>query len=93
VKQCHKCGQVIEIEFVGRRDECPQCKSDLRACLNCDFYEEGRANSCREPQAETVKEKDRSNFCGFFRFKETVAAKKSSRDDADRLWKDLFKKG
>jgi transposase len=93
VKRCHACGTVIELEFVGRRDECPKCRKDLRACLNCDFYEEGRANNCREPQAETVKEKDRSNFCSFFRFKESEAAEpKSGRDEADRLWKDLFKR-
>ncbi len=94
MKRCHRCGQAVDIEFVGRRDECPKCGSDLRVCLNCDFYEEGRANACREPQAETVKEKDRSNFCSFFRFREAegTAEAKSSRTDADRLWQDLFKK-
>jgi hypothetical protein len=93
VKTCFKCRASLDIEFVGRREECPQCGADARVCLNCDFYEEGRGNSCREPQAEQVKEKDRSNFCGYFRFKETAAEKKSGREDADRLWQELFKKG
>jgi hypothetical protein len=93
VKTCFKCGAGLEIDFVGRREECPNCGADVHVCLNCDFYELGRANDCREPQAEPVKEKDRSNFCGFFRFKEAGdAVKKSGKDEADRLWQDLFKK-
>jgi hypothetical protein len=60
-------------------------------CLNCTFYDESRANQCFEPQAERVKEKDRSNYCDYFRFKEE-GQKKSPREDAEKLWKDLFKK-
>ena len=62
---------MIELEEVSRRDECPRCGADLRACLNCTFYAESKANACSEPQAEPVKEKDRANYCDFFGFKET----------------------
>jgi predicted RNA-binding Zn-ribbon protein involved in translation (DUF1610 family) len=91
VKKCHTCGTAIVEESVSRRDECPGCGSDIRVCLNCTFYDESRANQCFEPQAERVKEKDRSNYCDYFRFKEE-GQKKSPREDASRLWKDLFKK-
>ena len=92
MKRCHKCGAEIIIEKASRRDECEACHADLHACLNCTFYDQSRANQCFEPQAERVKEKDRSNYCDFFQFKEE-SGKKSGRDDAERLWKDLFKKG
>ena len=69
MKKCHKCGTVIKEESTSRRDECPGCGSDLRVCLNCTFYDESRANQCFEPQAEKVKEKDRSNYCDYFRLK------------------------
>ncbi|HBA54179.1 MAG TPA: hypothetical protein DCZ04_06920 [Syntrophorhabdus aromaticivorans] len=60
-------------------------------CLNCAFYDEGKANKCRETQAELVKEKDRANYCDYFRFREE-GRKKSGKEEADRLWKELFKK-
>ena len=92
MNKCHKFGAVIDAEKVGRRDECEACHSDLHVCLNCTFYDESRANQCFEPQAEKVKEKDRSNYCDFFRFKDETRAA-SGKEDAERLWKDLFKKG
>ncbi len=91
MKQCHKCGTVIEQEFTSRRDECPTCGSDLRVCLNCSLYDKNRANECFEPQAEKVKEKDRANYCDYFRFKDE-GRKDSSGNDPKKLWNDLFKK-
>ena len=102
MKTCFKCGTAIELEKVSRRDECPRCGTDLRVCLNCAFYAESKANACVEPQAEPVKEKDRANYCDFFRFKEGVtspsalvpgmAQKKSGKAEAEKLWNELFKK-
>jgi hypothetical protein len=60
-------------------------------CLNCSFYAESKANACIEPQAEPVKEKDRANYCDFFRFKETQQ-KKSGKAEAKQAWDELFKK-
>ncbi len=51
---------------VGRREECPSCGSDVHVCKNCQHYDPKIYNECREPQAEVVREKDRSNFCDFF---------------------------
>jgi hypothetical protein len=90
MKKCHKCGADVDIEKVSRRDECRSCGSDLRVCLNCAFYDAGRANQCFEPQVEPVKEKDRANYCDYFQFK--IAGKKTSgKDEAEKIWKDLFR--
>ena len=68
---CQACGKDATVgEKVGRRDQCPFCGADLHCCFNCTFYEEGAYNACREPQAERVIEKGKSNFCDFFRFRE-----------------------
>ena len=91
MKTCFKCGTIVELEKVSRRDECPRCGTDLRVCLNCAFYAESKANACVEPQVEPVKEKDRANYCDFFRFKETTQ-KRSGKADAEKAWNDLFKK-
>lgn len=91
MKKCHKCGTTIDLEKVTRRDECRTCGSDLHVCLNCAFYEEGRANQCIEPQAERVTDKDRSNYCDYFRFKDR-SEQKSGKQEAEKLWDQLFRK-
>ncbi len=72
MKRCHACLNVLEIKTpAGRTETCPFCGADLHCCLNCAHYHVGSYNDCREPQAERVIEKDRSNFCEFFVFKDS----------------------
>ena len=91
MKKCHKCKNIIIAESVFFKDECPHCRSDLHVCLNCVFYDEGKANKCREPQADYVKDRERANFCEYFRFN-NAETKKSEKEAAEGLWKDLFRK-
>jgi hypothetical protein len=92
MKRCFRCNAVVEArEFFSRRDECFKCGADLHVCKNCAFYRPGRSNECDEPQAERVVEKDRSNYCDFFRFKEERESS-SQKDDAKKAWDELFKK-
>jgi hypothetical protein len=90
MRRCYKCQNPVTLEFVSRRDECQVCGSDLRVCLNCILYEETKSNKCREPQAEYVKEKDRSNYCDYFKFKDDQQ-KQSDKETAEMLWGELFK--
>jgi hypothetical protein len=65
---CWKCGASLDAEPLplARRAECPACHADLHVCRLCEFYDPGVANSCREPIADVVKDKERANFCGYF---------------------------
>ncbi len=64
---CHHCKNTWSFEPpMGRSDCCPKCSNDSRVCKNCLFFDLSAYRSCREEQAEWVKEKDRGNFCGFF---------------------------
>ena len=58
--------------------------------MNCTFYEPGKANACKEPQADYVKEKDRRNYCEYFNLSD-VSDKKSGKEEAEKLWQQLFK--
>jgi hypothetical protein len=96
MKRCHACLKALEIKTpVGRREGCPCCGSDLHCCLNCAFHEKGAYNECREPQAERVIEKVRSNFCDFFIFQvaEMDGERGVSRESAKAKMESLFKKG
>ena len=64
---CHGCGTTNEVPTpVSRRESCNRCGAELRCCLNCTFHDRSTYNECREPSAERVVDKDRSNFCDYF---------------------------
>jgi len=96
MKRCHACLKGLEIKTpLGRREICPFCGSDLHCCLNCAFHEMGAYNECREPQAERVIEKNRSNFCDYFVFRvaEMSGKGKNSGESVKTKIESLFKTG
>ncbi len=94
MKVCFRCKKEVDADgTIGRRDTCPFCGADLHCCLNCRFYDLAAYNQCREPQAERVLEKDRSNFCDYFRFRESVHdAPETGGGSAKEKLEALFKK-
>jgi len=94
MKRCSACGKELSVgRKVGRSETCGQCGADLHVCLNCLFYSPGAYNDCREPQAERVVDKKRSNFCDFFVFADDrdrrgrTAGKEDARSRLDALFK------
>jgi ribosomal protein L40E len=93
---CWKCGASLDGEPLplARLAECPACHVDLHVCRLCGFYDPGVANSCREPVADVVKDKEHANFCGYFQprpdaWVETVAvAAQQARASLDALFSD-----
>jgi hypothetical protein len=65
---CWKCGASLAALSLPlmRRDECPKCHAELHVCRMCVDYDTRVAKQCREPTAEEVSDKTRSNFCGHF---------------------------
>jgi hypothetical protein len=91
---CHKCKKEIDVpKTVGRKDICPLCRADLRCCLNCRHHDPKYYNQCRESQAEGVLDKDRANFCDYFKFKDSAlqGTVKGNKDSARKKLDDLFK--
>jgi hypothetical protein len=91
---CRFCGTPLDEKMeVHRSSTCPACGKDLKICLNCRFYSKGIHNDCLETSAEPVRDKDRSNFCDYFQFKDTAGKgatdrKERARDDFRRLFGD-----
>jgi len=90
---CHHCRTNIEIEGkITRDDVCPNCRSDLRCCLNCRFHNESAHNKCDEPVAEFVGVRDRSNFCEFFELNSgSASGDDDGTDEARSAFDSLFK--
>ena len=66
---CWKCGaSLADLTLPLRRlEECRQCHAELHVCKMCEWYSLSVAKHCRETVAEEVKDKERANFCDYFK--------------------------
>jgi hypothetical protein len=66
---CWKCGASLAALSLPlqRLDECKACHAELHVCKLCEWYSTAVAKHCREPIAEEVKDKERANFCDYFK--------------------------
>lgn len=91
---CWKCGKDTGIKSKPTRiDHCVDCLADLKCCRGCRFYEPYAAHGCRERVDETIKIKDKSNFCDFFQPRVVGAKaldKLNSKDSRKKSFDDLF---
>ena len=66
--RCFSCGSELpDDQPFHRAEQCPYCGADVRVCRNCKFYDPAAQWQCREHISEPVRDKDRGNFCDFFR--------------------------
>lgn len=86
---CHKPNPFFG--KIGRKDECFSCRCDLHSCQNCHFYDPKVYNSCTEPAADVIKDKDRSNFCDFYQPK-TGQGPMNEKERFKAAAENLFKK-
>ena len=91
---CWKCGTALAALSLPLRrlDECPKCRAELHVCKLCVEYDTRVAKHCREPTAEEVREKERANFCDFFKPRArayvapNTAAVDNARAELDKLF-------
>ena len=85
---CWKCQKSLDESDYGRQNRCP-CGWDTRVCKNCSFYDRSSYNECRETQADRVVEKEKSNFCDYFKpgSPQGQASKADLKAAADALFK------
>lgn len=94
MKFCAFCGKELEIDGrVHRGDMCPHCNRDLHCCIQCEFYDMFAHNKCREPEAEWVTDRERSNFCDYFRFQGGKGEEKDRSEEAKKKLERLFGSG
>lgn len=66
---CWQCGASLAALTLPLRrlEECPECHAELHVCRMCADYDTHVAKHCREPIAEEVRDKERANFCDYFK--------------------------
>jgi hypothetical protein len=91
---CYRCGaSLAELSLpLSRQDECPGCGNYLHVCKMCVYFDANVPRQCREDGAEEVKEKDRLNFCDWFKPSEAAFDEKhkSEEDEARTALEALF---
>lgn len=66
---CQKCkGEIVFDVKMQRTDTCPHCATDLHSCKNCQHWDPGAYNECKEHIAEHVPDREAANRCTFFTF-------------------------
>ena len=90
---CWSCGTELTPLDYGRQDTCRKCGRDTKACKGCIYYDASVNNACRETQADRVVDKERSNFCDYFKPSKGAGANPNASRDAMKSAADaLFKK-
>jgi len=71
---CLRCGGSLSALSLplSRRDQCPECSADLHVCKMCIYFDKSVPRQCREDGAEDVTDKDRPNFCDWFKPSDTA---------------------
>ena len=90
---CWRCGVAIAVTLLPlRREEvCETCNADLHVCKLCIYYNPSVSDACDEPIALDVSNKERANFCDYFKpspraYKGREAATARARADLDALF-------
>lgn len=67
--RCWRCGAPLAVTLLPlRREEvCESCNADLHVCKLCTLYNPSVSDACDEPIALDVSNKERANFCDYFR--------------------------
>lgn len=83
--KCYRCGaSLAELSLpISRHDECPSCTVYLHVCKMCEFYDSTVPKQCREDDAEEVIEKEKLNFCEWFKPGEVVFDAARSKKEAE----------
>lgn len=78
--------------MVSRSDTCPSCMTDIRCCKMCQFYDPKSYNECRESSADRIQDKEKANFCDYFKIGSSYNNADKERQDALARAQALFKK-
>lgn len=66
--------------------------ADIRVCKMCQFYDPKAYNECRESSADRVQDKEKANFCDYFKIGSPGDNPDKERQDALAKAASLFKK-
>ena len=87
-----KCSNKIDFDRIKmqRTDTCPHCSQDMHVCKNCEYWDESAHNQCREQITEYITDRERTNYCNHFTYKDGQGESEDTVSAKSKL-DDLFK--
>ena len=69
--QCWQCGtSVVDQPLpLSTYAECRDCRAQLHCCRQCQHYNPRLRADCDEPRAESHSEREKANFCDWFKLR------------------------
>jgi len=66
---CWRCGTALRKEQlpISRLEECRHCHAELHVCRMCRSWNPRYTSKCSHDNAEPPQEKERANFCQYFK--------------------------
>ena len=89
---CWSCGKALDANNFHRLDSCEQCGRDTHVCKNCEHHDRAYNNECRESSADRVVEKEKSNFCDYFKASGRAGGSAPEKDALKAAAEALFKR-
>lgn len=86
---CPYCSKPIPKE-VYRNTECSSCGHSLHCCECCIFYSPSSHYGCKEDIDEPIWDKEKANFCSYFRLNDAVQLK-NNKDEKSKAKEALDK--
>lgn len=91
---CWKCAQDLKDipRPFSRFAECPACRCELHVCRMCRHYNPRYTGDCDHDIADKVLDKDKSNFCSYFKPRfglsagEDIEGKKQAQHELNQLF-------
>ncbi len=83
--RCWHCDKALEalILPMSRREVCATCGADQHVCKMCVFFNDSGRGDCKEERAEWVSDRERANFCDYFKPSESGANTGSNAKSAN----------
>ena len=69
--QCWHCGTVVTDQPLplSTYSECRHCRAQLHCCRQCQHFNPRLRADCDEPRAESYTEREKANFCDWFKLR------------------------
>ncbi len=85
---CFSCNADLKehlLSPIGRSAVCDKCLADIRCCKNCKEFDESLYNSCKETEADRIVDKEKANFCDWFKPNLAGGRAKAEESKADKF--------
>ena len=82
---CWHCGAVVTDQLLplSTYAECCHCRAQLHCCRQCSYFNPRLRADCDEPRAESYSEREKANFCDWFKLRREFVEPGETAPSAD----------